>query len=248
MMWENRNYYYNKVDYYSIGFWSLGWIESRYGRESIQMKVAFNAIADAALKFTQKLEQFYDGLILEEMLFVANNNNNAAAASSRVKQIKEIIKKNIPRSHVSKKYSVDRFYPNLYLNPLGDNSDPIASSDYCVMISDNLQLEFDLKFSEGEVQALCVASSSSNKLLKRQTSSSVPAAGSSGAGASDGSNSDDAEAGTFQIALWVTVALFIAFGLGSMVMLTVDASTDSLLYAYDINHPNVGKGMNAANQ
>jgi len=225
----------NKGDLYSVGFWSLGWLEKRYGRDSLQVKVAFGALADAALKLAQQLEHLYDGMILEEMLFVSN----PFTSSSRVKEIKDTLNKNIPASHLSKQFSLERYYPNVYLNDYSNNlgnSDLSVPNDFCVLISDTLQQKLDLKFNKGDVEAVCVPARTENEVVVDRRKRDVIEA------------SEDTEAATFQVALWVTIALFIAFGLGSVVMLTVDASTDSLLYAYDINHPNVGKGMSAPPQ
>jgi len=187
---------------------SLQKLENKFGKESQEMKCAVGLVDEAMKKLVTGLQSLYHNSVLVEGVFVEHSPIPASTI--------DVVKNALPAGLV-KRSKVGELYPNVYLTEKvsEERKEKLASS--LNKFLSPLSLEAEVM---PEVQYLEIQNSYKLAETLRATTTNI------------------SETATFQIVLWTAIGLGIAAVAASLVMTTIDPSTDQLLYMHDVNHPN----------
>eukprot|EP01090_Pellita_catalonica_P013852 TRINITY_DN3381_c0_g1_i1.p1 TRINITY_DN3381_c0_g1~~TRINITY_DN3381_c0_g1_i1.p1 ORF type:complete len:516 (-),score=90.33 TRINITY_DN3381_c0_g1_i1:30-1577(-) len=194
-------------DFYSFAFSAVGQIEAAYGEHSRQFVAAMHLVNNAIEQVFEAVDSVYRNVVKEIVRVPATPQQSLLAD-----EINSKLAKSLP-SDKTPVYNTQTFYPQVYLENVEEDK---VRKTVCEDLEQSLT-DFGV-----EVECMPAPSPIYNSIMDELEASS-----------SEG----DSDTATYQIAVWTTVGLIFAFAAGSYTMTFVDASTDSLLYANDINHP-----------
>jgi len=201
-------------DMYSVGFSGLKGIEKKYGKDSKEVKCAVGLVDEAMKKVVEGMKGVYgEGKVLVEGVFVdlgGGVEGNVNGVKSAVAGIEA----------VEMKDQIGELYPNVYLS---GKISAERKEKLCLSLTTSLS-GLSLQVEEMP-EPLFAEMKNSYQLVEK-------------ARRDDSNSTIMTDMEVFQTVLWSSIGLGIAAVAGSYIMLTIDPSTDALLYTHDINHPN----------
>ncbi|KAL6061404.1 hypothetical protein QOT17_012893 [Balamuthia mandrillaris] len=232
-------------DFYFLAFSGLDAVRTAYGADSEQSKAAFHMVERTITELISGLEKIYnsDNVVGQVLVMTEKKEEDSE------KKVMELVKSAL-NGFLSDEVHFEDYYPNIYLKdsatvPLTSSQFGEDSTPECLAVKSILK-----QFSS--IECFCLPRLSDTSILfeqdgfyqmRRQQSGSGSASGSSHsssshsgshASSSSSSGSDDGptdeEVDRFQVVLWASVILVLVTISATLIMLTIDASTDTMLY------------------
>jgi len=189
-------------DFFTIGFSTLKDLQSKYGKASAEMKAVSVVVNYVMSTVVSKLSALYQGRLLAEAIFLGSNEE---VASANQQQLLEKTRSTLVSQLADEEHLAD-YYPSVYLN---EELSLEQKDEACSFLRQVLDA--------ASVEVFCLPHPSHFRSLRADSNNT-----------GDGTVQNNME--TFHIVLWTSIVLILTTFFAAVVMFTIDASKDTMIY------------------